>query len=96
MREGTAALLGANQRIEVIGLARDGREASSPPSAAPDVVLLDLNMRSGGLEACARLRARRTARRCSCSRSRGRADLYAALRVEAHGYLDQGHARRQS
>jgi DNA-binding NarL/FixJ family response regulator len=58
MREGTAALLAADPRLEVIGLARDGREALAlAAKRAPDVVLLDLNMPVlGGLEACAQLR----------------------------------------
>lgn len=29
MREGTAALIGADERIEVVGLARDGGEAAA-------------------------------------------------------------------
>ena len=45
MREGTAALLAADERLEVVGLARDGREALAlADRRAPDVVLLDLNM----------------------------------------------------
>ena len=58
MREGTAALLAADERIEVVALARDGREAIALAGRrAPDVVVLDLNMPNvGGLEACARLR----------------------------------------
>ena len=65
MREGTAALLGADERIEVVGLARDGREALAlAERRAPDVVLLDLNMperrRARGVRrACARAAAPR-------------------------------------
>ena len=45
MREGTAALLRADDRVEVAGLARDGREALAlAERRAPDVVLLDLDM----------------------------------------------------
>ena len=47
MREATAALLGADDpRLEIAGLARDGREAVAlaESGARPDVVLLDLNM----------------------------------------------------
>ena len=33
MREGTAALLRADERVEVAGLARDGREVLALPSA---------------------------------------------------------------
>ena len=62
MREGTAALLAADERIEVVGLARDGREALAlAERRRPDVVLLDLNMPVvDGLEACARLREMRS------------------------------------
>jgi DNA-binding NarL/FixJ family response regulator len=61
MREGTAALLRADERIEVVGLAENGREAVAlAERRAPDVVLLDLNMPVvNGLEACAALRERR-------------------------------------
>ena len=45
MREGTAALLGADDRLEIVGLARNGREAVAlAEKRSPDVVLLDLNM----------------------------------------------------
>jgi two-component system, chemotaxis family, chemotaxis protein CheY len=44
---------------EVVGEARDGREAIElAPAAAPDILLLDLNMpRLGGMAALPRLRA---------------------------------------
>ena len=60
MREGTAALLRADERVEVAGLARDGREALAlAQRRAPDVVLLDLDMPElGGLETYAALRER--------------------------------------
>jgi DNA-binding NarL/FixJ family response regulator len=59
MREGTAALLAADERIEVVGLAADGAEAVAlAERRRPDVVLLDLRMPGvDGLRACARLRA---------------------------------------
>jgi DNA-binding NarL/FixJ family response regulator len=89
MREGTAALLGADERIEVIGLARDGREAIAlADRRKPDVVLLDLNMPEvGGLEACARLRAQDGPEVLVLTVSDEEPDLYAALRVGAAGYL---------
>ena len=60
MREGTAALLGADDRLEIVGLARDGREAIAlTEKRNPDVVLLDLNMPvMAGIEACAAIRSR--------------------------------------
>jgi DNA-binding NarL/FixJ family response regulator len=90
MREGTAALLGADERIEVIGLARDGREAIALAERRnPDVVLLDLNMPEvGGLEACASLRAVDDGPEVLVlTVSDEEPDLYAALRVGAAGYL---------
>jgi len=90
MREGTAALLGADERIEVVGLARDGREAlTMSERRRPDVVLLDLNMPVlGGLEACARLRkAEDGPEVLMLTVSDEEPDLYAALRVGAAGYL---------
>jgi DNA-binding NarL/FixJ family response regulator len=90
MREGTAALLGADERIEVVGLARDGREAlAMSERRRPDVVLLDLNMPNlGGLEACARLRkAEPGPEVLMLTVSEEEPDLYAALRVGAAGYL---------
>jgi DNA-binding NarL/FixJ family response regulator len=89
MREGTAALLGADDRIEVVGLARDGREALAlAERRRPDVVVLDLNMPGvGGLEACARLRDAPGPEVLMLTVSEEEPDLYAALRVGAAGYL---------
>lgn len=89
MREGTAALLGADERVEVVGLARDGREALAlAERRAPDVVLLDLNMPEvDGLEACARLREGGGPEVLMLTVSEEEPDLYAALRVGAAGYL---------
>ena len=90
MREGTAALLAADERIEIVGLARDGREAVRlAEQHRPDVVVLDLNMPVvTGIEACAAIRER-------CPKvevliltvSEQEPDLYASLRVGAAGYL---------
>ena len=89
MREGTAALLAADERVEVVGLARDGREALAlAERRAPDVVLLDLNMPEvDGLEACARLREGGGPEVLMLTVSDEEPDLYAALRVGAAGYL---------
>jgi DNA-binding NarL/FixJ family response regulator len=90
MREGTAALLRADERIDVVGLARDGREAIELTSRrAPDVVLLDLNMPvMRGLEACAIIRERVPATHVVIlTVSEHEPDLFAALRVGAAGYL---------
>jgi two-component system NarL family response regulator len=90
MREGTAALLRADERVEVAGLARDGREALALAARrAPDVVLLDLDMPElGGLETCAALRERHPAMEVLIlTVSERDDDLYAALRLGAAGYL---------
>jgi DNA-binding NarL/FixJ family response regulator len=89
MREGTAALLGADERIEIVGLAHDGREALAlAERRKPDVVLLDLNMPEvDGLEACARLREGGGPEVLMLTVSEEEPDLYAALRVGAAGYL---------
>ncbi len=90
MREGTAALLGADERIEIVGLAHDGREALAlAERRKPDVVLLDLNMPEiDGLEACARLRKQDGGPEVlMLTVSEEEPDLYAALRVGAAGYL---------
>jgi DNA-binding NarL/FixJ family response regulator len=90
MREGTAALLAADPRLEVAGLARDGREAVElAVRLTPDVVLLDLGMPDiDGIEACAAIRARvPSARVLMLTVSEDELDLRAALRVGAAGYL---------
>jgi DNA-binding NarL/FixJ family response regulator len=89
MREGTAALLAADERIEIVGLAHDGREALAlAERRKPDVVLLDLNMPEvDGLEACARLREQGGPEVLMLTVSEEEPDLYAALRVGAAGYL---------
>jgi len=90
MREGTGALLAEDPRIDVVGLARDGREVIDLAEALrPDVVLLDLNMPGlGGMEACALLRRRAPdSHVLMLTVSEHQNDLYAALRVGAAGYL---------
>ena len=90
MREGTAALLRLDERIEVVGLAADGAEAVSlAERRAPDVALLDLGMpRVNGIEACAILRERFPGIEVLIlTASEREEDLYAALRLGAAGYL---------
>jgi two-component system NarL family response regulator len=90
MREGTAALLAADPRIEVVGLASGGREAVELAARlAPDVALLDLAMPDiGGVEACAAIRARLPdVRVLMLTVSEDALDVRAALAVGASGYL---------
>jgi two-component system NarL family response regulator len=90
MREGTAALLRSDERVEVVGLAADGREAVGlAKRRAPDVALVDLEMpEMGGIETCAILREQHDALEVLIiTVSERDEDLYAALRVGAAGYL---------
>jgi two-component system NarL family response regulator len=90
MREGTAALLAGDPRIEVVALASDGLEAIERAlETRPDVVLLDLDMpRVGGIQACSILRDRLPASQILIlTVSEQQHDVYAALRVGAAGYL---------
>jgi DNA-binding NarL/FixJ family response regulator len=90
MREGTAALLRLDERIEVVGLAADGAEAVAlAERRAPDVALLDLAMpKLNGIEACAIMRERfPDVEVLILTASEREEDLYAALRLGAAGYL---------
>lgn len=90
MREGTAALLAVDPRIDVVALAADGREAVERALAEkPAVALLDLNMPvMRGTEACAAIRERLPETEVLIlTVSEQEPDLYAALRVGAAGYL---------
>jgi DNA-binding NarL/FixJ family response regulator len=90
MREGTAALLRLDERIEVVGLAADGEEALSlAERRSPDVALIDLGMpRLNGIETCAILRERFPEMEVVIlTASEREEDLYAALRLGAAGYL---------
>ena len=90
MREGTAALLASDERIEVVGLAADGSEAIAlAERRPPDVALLDLNMPAvGGIGACAAIRERCPGTEVMIlTVSEQEPDLFASLRVGAAGYL---------
>jgi DNA-binding NarL/FixJ family response regulator len=90
MREGTAALLASDERVEVVGLAADGGEAIAlAERRRPDVALLDLNMPGvGGIEACAAIRGRLPETEVMMlTVSEQEPDLYDSLRVGAAGYL---------
>ncbi len=89
-REGTAALLRADHRVRVVGLAADGDEAIEVAlQTRPSVVLLDLNIPDrNGIEVAAILRQRLPESRVLIlTASQREDDLYAAMRVGAVGYL---------
>ncbi len=90
MREGTSALLRTDERLEVVGLASNGREAVAMATRrTPDVALIDLDMPElGGIETCAAMREQLPdIQVLILTVSEREADLYAALRVGAAGYL---------
>ena len=99
MREGTAALLAADPRIEVVGLASGGREAVELAARLePDVALLDVGMPDiGGVEACAAIRARLPdVRVLMLTVSEDALDVRAALRGGRGRLPAQGHAAAAS
>jgi DNA-binding NarL/FixJ family response regulator len=90
MREGTAALVALDARVEVVALASNGREAiEAAIRTRPDVALIDLNMPDvSGSEACAVIRNRLPDTRVLVlTVSEQEHDLYTALKVGATGYL---------
>jgi len=89
-RRGLRSVLEAEPGVVVVGEAADGVEAVEQVEAlAPDVVMLDVRMpRLDGIDACARIKEARPATRVvMLSVSEDDADLYAAIRAGASGYL---------
>ncbi|HCT78987.1 MAG TPA: DNA-binding response regulator [Micromonosporaceae bacterium] len=89
VREGFAALLGAQPDIEVTGQAADGLEAvAQARQARPDVVLMDVRMpRMDGLEATRMIVADRIAKVLMLTTFDLDEYVYAALRAGASGFL---------
>ena len=84
------AILASDERIDVIGLAADGREAVElAAELEPDVVLMDIDMPvMDGVEATRRIRDRDgDARVLILTGSNARADVDRARRVGAAGYV---------
>ena len=100
MREGTAALLASDERIEVVGSGArtGGRRSSWPARRGPDVALLDLNMPEvRGIEACARFAAGSPDTEVLIlTVSEQEPDLYASLRVGRGGLPAEGHAAERA
>ncbi len=90
LREGVRLILEAQEDIEVVAEAGDGREAiRACAQSRPDVVLMDLRMPGlDGIDATAEVVATRDAPRVAMLTTFDRdADLHAALRAGASGFL---------
>jgi DNA-binding NarL/FixJ family response regulator len=90
LREGLKALLKGVPDIEVVAEASDGRDAiDKAQQSSPDVVVMDLVMPvMNGIEATQRIIARSPATAVLIlSSSQDRANVTAALKVGAKGYL---------
>jgi len=90
LREGVRLILEAQEDIEVVAEAGDGREAiRACAQSRPDVVLMDLRMPGlDGIEATAEVVATHDAPRVVILTTFDRdADLHAALRAGASGFL---------
>ena len=93
VRQGLIALLSSAPEIEVVGFARDGREAVDRyNSLMPDVTLMDLQMpRMPGVEAIQQIRRTVPAARfIVLTTFDGDEDIYRAMRVGAKAYLLKG------
>ena len=91
MREGTAALLRADPRIEIVGMASNGREALALDRAAAPPMSSCLTSRcpcSEGSRRCATIRERHPGVEVLIlTVSENEPDVWAALRMGAAGYL---------
>lgn len=93
VRQGLIALLSSAPEIEVVGFARDGREAVERyPSLMPDVTLMDLQMPvMGGVEAIQQIRGTLPAARfIVLTTFDGDEDIYRAMQAGARSYLLKG------
>mgnify|MGYP001459642140 CR=1 FL=1 len=89
-RRGLQTVLSLDQRIEVVGEASDGEEAvRRAVELAPDVVVMDVRMpRLSGIEAAGAIRAQAPSTRILIlTMSDEEADLFAAIKAGANGYL---------
>jgi DNA-binding NarL/FixJ family response regulator len=89
-RRGIAAVLSNQEELEVIGEASDGLEAiEKAKELSPELILMDLNMpRCTGLEAIQALQAERPEINVLVlTVSETEADLFAAIKYGARGYL---------
>jgi DNA-binding NarL/FixJ family response regulator len=93
--EGVTSLLGADDRIEVVGHARDGEEAVElVETLEPDLVLMDVSMpRMDGIEATARIKeVSPETLVLFLTTSSSQDDVQRAAEVGAAGYLTKSAA----
>ena len=93
VRQGLIALLSSSSELEVVGFARDGREAVDRyMSLMPDVTLMDLQMPvMAGVEAIQQIRrAVPAARFIVLTTFDGDEDIYRAMQAGARAYLLKG------
>jgi two-component system NarL family response regulator len=93
VRQGLAALLGAEDGLEVVGAVGDGVAAIEMYGRVkPDVVLMDLQMpKMGGVETIKKIReANPAARVIVLTTFDGDEDIYRALQAGARAYLLKG------
>ncbi|PWU43270.1 DNA-binding response regulator [Micromonospora globispora] len=98
VREGLAVMLSLLDDVEVVGEAADGEQALHLVAEhQPDVVLMDLRMpRHDGIDATARIAADHpNTRVVVLTTYADDADILAALRAGALGYLTKDASRRQ-
>jgi two-component system NarL family response regulator len=88
-RRGVADVLGDERDIVVVGETGDGSDVPAlVAKVRADVVLLDLEIPGGGVDACSRLSERRPeARVVVLTQADDDADLAGAVRAGARGYL---------
>ena len=96
-REGVAYTLAAQTDMAVVAQGESGDEAVRlAATCAPDVVLLDLNIPGGGIEAARAIAAAQPATRViMLTASVDEDDLAAAMQAGARGYILKGVAARE-
>ncbi|MQA26350.1 MAG: response regulator [Micromonosporaceae bacterium] len=97
VRDGLVAVLGAQPDLEVVGEAGDGEAALAQVAAlTPDVALLDLQMPGlSGVDVTAAICARHPVQVLVLTAYETQADITAAVRAGAVGYLLKDAAREQ-